>query len=116
MGAPWKLIQQILRDATEDESFAVIADKAQVYSTLRTLQRTLRDICQEGRILQESEVAGSRFRYAIAGGVLDPGPEKWLLAVERALQIVEQCEDVPAIRAYLTTRKRTHTDFRNLCH
>lgn len=114
MAVPYKLIQQILRDATEDESFNVIADKAAVYGTLRTLQGTLRGICEEGRILTESEVAGSRFRYALSGG--GRGPEEWLVALERAIQIVEQCDTVEEIRAYLTTSKRTFTSYSLLQH
>lgn len=114
MAVPYKLIQQILRDATEDESFDVIADKAVVYATLRTLQQSLRGICEEGRVMTESEVAGSRFRYALTGG--GRGPEEWLVAIERAIQIVEQCDTVAEIRAYLTTSRRTFTDFSLLTH
>jgi len=116
MAVSYKLIQQLLRDATEDDAFEVISDKRLVYITLRTLQQQLRSICQEGRILQESEVAGSRFRYAIAGGVLDPGPQSWLEATERAIQIVEQCETVEEVRAYLVTRRRAFTNFSQLNH
>jgi hypothetical protein len=114
MAAPYKLIQQLLRSATEDESFTVIADKSAVYATLRTLQETLRGICEEGRVLTESEVAGSRFRYALTGG--GRGPEEWLILVERAVQIVESCDTVAEIRAYLVTHKRTFTDFSLLTH
>jgi len=115
MGAPYKIVQQILRSATEDESFVVIGDKAAVYSTLGALQETLRGICEEGRVLQESEIAGSRFRYVVTGSQ-GLGTQDWLIGVERAIQIVEQCDTVAEIREYLRTRKRTFTDFSLVNH
>lgn len=114
MGAPWKLIQQILRDATEDDAFELVADTATVYTTLRTLQRRLREISEEGRVLTESEVAGSRFRYALSGG--GRGPEEWLIAIERAIQITESCDTVEEIRGYLTSTRRTAANFSTLTH
>lgn len=116
MALPWKIVQQILRDATEDESFSVKDSVTEVYQTLRELQNTLRGICEEGRVLTESEVEGSRFRYALMGGVLNPGPQNWLEAVEKAIQIVERCDTVAEIREFLTTHRRSYASYSQLIH
>ena len=111
MGAEYSLVKTLIRSATENENREALPDAQvrQVYSLLRDLQDTLRGQCEGGRILTSSEINRSKFGYALTGG--GTGPEEWLAACERALEWVESCSTVTAVRSILQRRRRTYPDF-----
>lgn len=113
MAARWKLVQSLIREATEDEVFEPVADMATVYQKLRTVQRGAYTLAtsQSGQVLVSSTVGDTAFTFT-----MPPGFEtaELMEAVETALQLLEG-KTVDQARALLLRRvKNTRADWSRL--
>lgn len=111
MAASWHLIKTFIREATEDESYAPVADIATAYAKLRAIQRghfTVATSADNGGLVQiASKIGETQFNFAIPAGLSQAD----IMAVaETALELIDG-KTVAQARALLVRRKTTAPDF-----
>lgn len=114
MAARWKLVQSFIREATEGENFAPVADIALAYGKLRTIQRgAYTTVTGENGLVQiSSRIGETEFAFAIPAGL---SPSEIIETAETALQLIEG-KTVAQARALLVRRKSTRGNFTGVRH
>jgi hypothetical protein len=81
------LVKAFIREATEDDSFAMVADVATIYNTLRTLQTGKYSVTTEnGTTFVSSQVGDEAFTFHVPGEL---SPEGIVAIAEEALELIE---------------------------
>jgi hypothetical protein len=112
MAARWKLVQSFIREATEDENFALVADVNTAYAKLRSVQRGSYALAtgENGLLQILSKIEGSEFQFTVPAGT---SPAEIMETAETALQLIAG-KTIAQARALLVRRKTLRPDFRFL--
>lgn len=111
MGAPWKLVQAFIREATEDAAFAPVADISIAYAKLRTIQRghfTAATGSGEGTVQISSKIGETEFHFAVPAN-LDQAAI--IEIAETALELIAGKTVAQVRERLLNRRKNTRPDF-----
>jgi hypothetical protein len=99
MAAKWHLVRTFLREATEDETFAPVADTATAYQRLRQIQRghfdTATSPAADGLQQISSRVGETEFGFAVPADLTRAD----IMAIAEEAFGFDKEETIPEIRA-----------------